>query len=254
MKLKKKAALVTGAGQGIGRSIALSLAKEGADLIVNDITMESAQRVVDELKALDCRAEAYAADVSNSDQVNEMAEKAISFLGKIDILVNNAGILKVVPAEAISEKDWDRIIAVNLKGPFLCCQAFGRYMIQQGHGKIINISSVSGHRGRPGNIAYCSSKGGVLQLTRALSAEWAKYNITINSVTPGLTITPILEKAGVNSEERAKKIPLGRVNQPEDIAHAVVFLASEDANNITGQDIIVDCGLSALHPGYLMQL
>lgn len=254
MRLKDKIALVTGAGQGIGRAIALTFAKEGADIIVNDVNLEQAEKVAEEVRALGRRALAVKADVSRSSDVNRMVEEALNTFKKIDILVNNAGVVKMVTSEELGEADWDWIVGVDLKGQFLCSQAVGRHMIKQKWGRIVNISSVSGRYGRPMSLAYCVSKGGVLQLTRTLAVEWAKHGINVNAVSPSLTRTPILEKAGVGAEERSRKIPQQRLNQPKDIANAVMFLVSSEAENITGQNITVDGGLCALHPGYLSEL
>ncbi len=250
MRLEGKVALVTGSGRGIGRETALTLAREGADVIVNDLSIETAEKVAGEVRALGRRALPVVADVSNSGDVNRMVEQAVSEFKRIDILVNNAGIIRVARSESLGEADWDKIMDVNLKGQFLCAQAVGRHMIRQRQGKIINIVSMAGHRGNPKGLAYAVSKGGVLQLTRTLGVEWARYNINVNSVTPGMTLTELVKDSGVDVEAMAKKIPIGRANKPENIANAILFLASSESDNIVGQDIVVDGGLLAAHPSY----
>lgn len=255
MKLDGKVAIVTGGGQGIGRAIALRLAKEGADVVVNDINMETASSVADEIKAIGRRALAIKADVSNSQEVNEMVETTLRELGKVDILVNNAGTAYVIPTEELAEDIWDRSIDINLKGPFLCSQAVGREMIKQKQGKIVNIASGAGLAGIPKMLAYCASKGGVVLLSQALAVEWAKYNINVNTVCPGFTVTPMTDAVRRESpqtfEHRERRIPLHRVARPEDIAEAVVFFTSPESNYITGQTLSVDGGTTAIHPGYV---
>lgn len=255
MKLEGKNALVTGGGQGIGRAIALSLAAEGADVAVNDIDIEIASRVADEIKAAGRHALAIKADVSNRSEVNNMVATALRGLGRIDILVNNAGISIMGATEELSEEVWDKIIGINLKGSFLCSQAVGREMIRQGHGKIVNIASLAGHAGIPKLLAYCASKGGVVLLTKALAVEWAKYNIKVNAVSPGLTRTPLVEKMSREFPEvfasREKRVPLHRAAVPEDIAKAVLFFACPESDYITGQILAVDGGMIAIHPGFI---
>ena len=247
MKLDGKVAIVTGGGQGIGQGIALALAKEGADIVVADVDPKSARDVAAQIESLGRRAQVIKVDVSNSQEVDELVKKTLDSFGKIDILVNNAGIdLSLTLSVEAPEAEWDRMINVNLKGVFLCSQIVGRQMIEQKKGKIVNIASVAGHRGFLGKAAYCASKGGVLQLTKVFAIEWAKYGINVNAVCPGTVRTALVEKLPINLEDRAKRTPSKRLNKPEDIANAVVFLASPDSDNIIGQDIIVDGGVSAL--------
>ena len=251
MTLEGKIAIVTGAGMGMGRTDAILLAKEGASVVVADIDLESAENVVAEIKSLGRQAQAVKVDVSSREEVNQMVQKALDTFGRIDILVNNAAVARLVPADELSDADWNSTIDVNLKGVFLCCQAVGRQMIKQGHGKIINIASVSAHRGVPTQVAYAASKGGVLALTRQLAVEWAPFNINVNSISPGTTATPMLMKALENRRQsiqhQTRWIPLSRANKPEDIASAVLFLASPESDNITGQDILIDGGITALY-------
>ncbi len=195
------------------------------------------------------------ADVSNSAEVNQLVSRTLNSFKRIDILVNNAGIDKLVPALELTKAQWDSMIDINLKGQFLCSQAVGRQMIKQNGGKIINIASIAGHVAMPGQAAYGASKGDILQLTRVLAIEWAEYNINVNAVSPGATMTSMVEKIVKENPEILRnylgRVPLRRIAKPEDIANAVLFLASAEADDITGQEIIVDGGISALHPGYV---
>jgi len=247
INLEGKVAIVTGAGTGMGESHALALAKAGADMVIADIDPELAEKVAAEIKSTGRRAIAVKVDVSNSDDVRQLVKKTLDAFQKIDILVNNAGIDRLYPAEELVEAEWDAMINVNLKGTFLCSQEVGRQMIKQKSGKIVNIASTAAHRGYQRQAAYSSSKGGVLALTRALAVEWAKHNINVNSVSPGTTMTPLFMSQGINAEGRIKRTPLGRLNKPENLSDAVLFLASSASDNITGQDIIVDCGVAALY-------
>ena len=255
MRLEGQVAIVTGAGQGIGRAIALTLAKEGAAVTVNDIDLERAKKVADEIKSQGGQALPIKADVSNGEEVNTLVQKTLDGFKKIDILVNNVGITKVIPAMELTEAQWDSIININLKGQFLCSQAVARHMIKQKRGKIVNIAALSGRVATPGMAAYGASKGGVLQLTRVLAIEWAKYNINVNAVSPGVTITATVENILKQEPDFIKgyleRIPFRRAAKPEDIANAVLFLVSSEADDITGQEITVDGGTSALHPGFV---
>jgi len=250
MRLEDQVAIVTGAGQGIGRAIALTLAKEGAAVTVNDIDLERAKKVADEIKSQGGQALPIKADVSNGEEVNTLVQKTLDGFKKIDILVNNVGITKVIPAMELTEAQWDSIININLKGQFLCSQAVARHMIKQKRGKIVNIAALSGRVATPGMAAYGASKGGVLQLTRVLAIEWAKYNINVNAVSPGVTITATVENILKQEPDFIKgyleRIPFRRAAKPEDIANAVLFLVSSEADDITGQEITVDGGTSAL--------
>ncbi|MFC1964131.1 SDR family NAD(P)-dependent oxidoreductase [Chloroflexota bacterium] len=256
MKLEGRVAIVTGAASGIGRAITLTFAREGAYIVINDIDLEKAESLVREIEHIGGRATAIKADVSNSAEVYNMVQYALTTFGSIGVLVNNAAINRSTPTVNLPEAEWDAHMNLNLKGPFLCCQAVGQHMIEQGRGKIINIASVSGHRGVPAVVAYSASKGGVLALTRSLAVEWATHGINVNSVSPGPTMTPMLEKLIEESPsifaDLVKRIPFRRMNQVQDIANAVLFLASSDSDNITGQDIIVDGGSHALHPVYTL--
>ena len=255
MRLERQVAIVTGAGRGIGRAIALTLAREGAAVVVNDVNLESAEQVAGEIKSRGGWARPVKADVSNGEEVNKLVQETLDSFKKIDILVNNAGFGKLIPAMEITEAQWDSIIDVNLKGQFLCSQAVARHMIKQKRGKIVNIAALSGRVAMPGLAAYGASKGGVLQLTKVLAVEWGEYNINVNAVSPGITMTSLAESAFKEKPDLLKgyieRIPLRRAARTEDIADAVLFLSSSESDDITGQEITVDGGTSALHPGFV---
>lgn len=250
MRLDDKVAIVTGAGRGIGRGIALSLAKEGANVVVSDVNITSAEKVAEEVKALGCQALAVKADVSKSEEVKRMVRATLKKFVKIDILVNNAGITRIADVVDLEEEDWDAVLNVNAKGTFLCSKYVAPHMIKRKSGKIINISSVAGKTGSPGRVAYCSSKFAVVGFTQVLERELGKYNINVNAICPGMVWTKMqeyLDKERLARGEKSYKESiasslLGRDQTPEDIGNAVVFLASEESKNITGQSINVDGG------------
>ena len=251
MRLEKQVAIVTGAGQGVGRAIALTLAREGATVVVNDIDLEKATKVAEEIKSQGGQALPVKADVSKGDEVNNLVEKTLESYKRVDILVNNAGIAKLTRLLELTEAEWDRTMNVNIKGQFLCSKAVIAHMIKQERGKIVNVASLAAHIGAPGLAAYGASKGGVVQLTKALAVELGKYNIMVNAVSPGLTLTDLIKSAVKDRPdfiEGIDRIPLRRAAEPEDIANAVLFLASSESDYITGQVLIVDGGLMAIHP------
>ena len=254
MKLKGKVAVITGAAQGIGKAIALALAREKASVVLMDINLDNAQKVALEAREFS-RAIAKRADVSKQTDVAKAVKETLEEMGKIDILVNNAGVDLLVAAEEIAEDQWRQIMDVNLKGTFLCSQIIGKEMIKNRSGKIINISSIGGHCAIPRMVAYNASKAGILLLTKTLAVEWAKYGINVNSVSPGLTETGLVLRLRKEDPQafraREERIPLKRVGKPEDIANAVVFFASPASDYITGEDIKVDGGMAAIHPGYV---
>jgi NAD(P)-dependent dehydrogenase (short-subunit alcohol dehydrogenase family) len=251
MRLKKQVAIVTGAGQGIGRAIALTLAREGATVVVNDIDQEKAEKVAEEIRVQGGQALPVQADVSKARDVDILVKKALENYKRVDILVNNAGIGKLTRFLEMTEAQWDKTMDINIKSQFLCSKAVIEHMIKQKRGKIINIASLASHIGAPGLAAYGASKGGVVQLTKALAVEFGKYNIMVNAVSPGLTMTELIKSAVKDRPdfiEGTDRIPLRRAAEPEDIANVVLFLASSESDYITGQVLIVDGGLMAIHP------
>jgi NAD(P)-dependent dehydrogenase (short-subunit alcohol dehydrogenase family) len=256
MNLTNKVALVTGAGQGIGRAAAIALAEAGAHVIVADIAAHHAAATVDAITSTQRKALAVQADVGDLQDIDRMVREALATFGQIDILVNNAGVTRRADIMDVTEQDWDRIHRVNAKGVFFCLQRVAREMIARQGGRIINIASIAG-KGYVGasNAAYAASKGAVISMTKLAALQLAKHDITVNSVCPGVTRTALsdanlqvrAQQEGVTIEEmerrRAAFVPLNRVNDPEDIAAMVVFLASAGARNITGQSFNVDGGL-----------
>ncbi|NHN28418.1 3-oxoacyl-[acyl-carrier-protein] reductase [Paenibacillus agricola] len=243
--LTGKSALVTGASRGIGRAIALSLAEAGADVAVNYAGSEAAAaEVVGLIEAMGRKAFKIKADVSSSQEVEEMFKQVLGTFGQLDILVNNAGITRDNLIMRMKEDEFDQVIATNLKGVFNCIKAATRPMMKQRSGRIINISSVVGVLGNPGQINYVAAKAGVIGMTKASAKELSSRGITVNAVAPGFIETDMTDKL---SEEMVagllQQIPLSRLGKPEDIAKAVRFLASDDASYMTGQTIHVDGGM-----------
>jgi len=246
MKLKNKVAIVTGAGQGIGREIALSLAKEGAIVVVSDIT-NKINDVVKEIENLGHQALSIKADVSNSKETEEMAKKTVKKFGRIDILVNNAGIFPIKSLLEMKEDDWNKVLNVNLKGVFNCTKAVIPTMIKQKYGKIINIASIAGVKlGYVGLTHYCASKAGIAGFTKAAALELAPYKINVNIIAPGFIETPGIKATSSEGDIKqfTQAVPLKRVGKPMDIANLAVFLASDESSYITGECIVVDGGLT----------
>ncbi|WJH33241.1 3-oxoacyl-[acyl-carrier-protein] reductase [Paenibacillus aurantius] len=243
--LTGKTALVTGASRGIGRAIALGLAEAGADVAVNYAGSESAaEAVVREIEAMGRRAFKIQANVADSGQVDEMVKQTLEAFGRLDILVNNAGITRDNLIMRMKEEEFDDVIATNLKGVFNCLKAVTRPMMKQRYGRIINISSVVGALGNPGQANYVAAKAGVIGLTKSAAKELASRGITVNAVAPGFIVTDMTDK--MTEEAKAAMIgmiPLARLGQPEDIAKAVRFLASDDASYMTGQTVHIDGGM-----------
>lgn len=244
--LSGKVAIVTGGGRGIGGAIALALARAGADVIPTSRTLSEVQKVVEEIKEMGRVSLAITVDVKDQGQIQGLMDKITKKLGKIDILVNAAGISPIFKrAEETREEEWDEIIAVNVKGTFLCCQEAYKRMRDQGGGSIINIASAIGEVGFPRLAPYCVSKAGVIELTKVLALEWADSNIRVNAIAPGWVKTDMTK--GVREHEGISKtllanIPLNRFAEPDEIASAAVYLASEAASYITGAVITVDGG------------
>ncbi|MED3573449.1 3-oxoacyl-[acyl-carrier-protein] reductase [Cytobacillus praedii] len=245
MKLEGKVALVTGASRGIGREIALGLAKQGADVVVNYSGREErANQVVAEIKELGRNAIAVQCDVSNGESVGNMVKATIDTYGKLDILVNNAGITKDNLLMRMKEEEWDDVININLKGVFLCTKAVTRQMMKQRSGRIINISSIVGVSGNPGQANYVAAKSGVIGLTKTTAKELSSRGITVNAIAPGFITTDMTDKLTEDvKDQMLKQIPLARFGEPSDIANVVVFLASEDSRYMTGQTLHVDGGM-----------
>jgi len=244
MRLKNKIALITGAGKGIGRTIALEFAKEGAIVIINYFhSKNESENVAKEIKKLGGNALALKANVANFNEVMRMVKKVIFIFGRIDILVNNAGLLIPSNLENTTEKIWEETINVNLKGAFNCIKAVVPYMKKQKYGKIINISSIAGIVGSSTSIPYGISKAGLINLTKTLAKNLGKYNITINCIAPGPVNTDLIKKLDKNLIKKfIEETPLKRIAEPEDIAKVAVFFSSSESDFITGQTLIVDGG------------
>lgn len=244
-RFENKIVLVTGAGRGIGASIARRFASEGAEVIVNySGNDEAAQKTVDEITATGGQSQKYKCSVNDSESVKVMIDEIIKEFGKIDILVNNAGITKDGLMLRMTDEDFDRVIDVNLKGTFNCTKYVSKYMLKQKSGKIINISSVVGLSGNAGQVNYSASKAGIIGITKSAAKELSSRGITVNAVAPGYVDTDMTKVLSDNiRNEILKNIPLQRMGNVEDISNCVAFLASEDASYITGQVISVDGGM-----------
>jgi 3-oxoacyl-[acyl-carrier protein] reductase len=246
VNLSNRVALVTGAGRGIGRSIALALAQSGARVCVNDINPDTAYATAGDILAAGGQAFDYTADVANKLQIGPMIEAIRDRWDRLDILVNNAGVEPKASVLALDEWDWDRTMGVNLKGTFLCTQLAGRVMRDQGGGVIVNLSSIAGYKGPLADrSAYCASKAGVVGFTRECAREFAAYNIRVNAVCPGVIVTPMTEKSRSDPDMMRRwleGIPQHRLGESEEVAQAVLFLCSEAASYVTGHALVVDGG------------
>ena len=246
MRFEGKVAIITGAGRGIGKAIAERLASEGADVVICDVDKEAAERAAEEIRSkYSVKAIAISADVANEGDVNSMVEETIKNFGRVDFLINNAGITRDSLLLRMSEEEWDKVIAVDLKSVFLCTRAVIRHMMRQRFGRIVNISSVIGLRGNVGQANYASAKAGIIGFTKSAARELAGRNITVNAVAPGYIQTEMTERLPQEvKEEMLKQVPLGRPGLPDDVAGVVAFLCSEDASYITGEIIRVDGGMA----------
>ncbi|MFI1050128.1 SDR family oxidoreductase [Streptomyces griseoruber] len=242
MSLQGKVAVVTGGARGIGRGIAAVLAAKGAAVAVWDLNTEGAEKTAAEIQAAGGTAVAVGGDAADAEAVARSAALTREALGPVTILVNNAGITAYEPFTGISESSWDRMIAINLKGPFLVTRELVPDMLEAGWGRIVNISSSSAQTGAPAMAHYAASKGGVIGLTRALAVEYIEKGITVNHVPPGFIDTPLVRQGPIDVEAAAATMPMRRAGTPEDVAHAVAYLASEEAGYVTGQTFSVNGG------------
>jgi 3-oxoacyl-[acyl-carrier protein] reductase len=244
MDFKGQAALVTGGARGIGRSIAEGLARRGADLAIADVSLDSAESAARELSALGVRAVALKLDVSRSEEVMSAFAKIASDFGRLDVVINNAGITRDGLILRMKEEDWDAVINVNLKGVFLCSKEAVKVMVKQKYGRIVNIASVVAFMGNPGQANYSASKAGIVGLTKTTAREYASRGITVNAVAPGFIATAMTDAlAETVRQEMLKSIPTGAFGTAEDVANAVLFLASPASGYITGQVVHVNGGM-----------
>ena len=247
--LTSQVALVTGAARGLGRAISLALAQAGADVALGLRDINVAGDVGDEIRAMGRRVLPLQMDVREMQQIRAAIDAAVAYYGRLDILVNNAGVAPENPAEDVREEDFDLTLGVNLKGTFFASQLAGRVMIQQRHGRIINMSSQAGFAALPTESVYCMTKAAIAHLTKCLAVEWGQHNITVNAVAPTFIRTPGTESALAIAECRADVVEriaaLHRIGEPMEVAGAVVFLASPAASLITGETILIDGGWTA---------
>ncbi len=244
MRLKDKVALITGGGSGIGAAVARRFAQEGAKIAIGDVDVEGAEKVASEIKDAGGEALICKADVRKRDEVEAMVDHILREYGRLDILINNAGVTRDSLCARMSEEDWNFVVDVNLKGTFLCSKAAFRPMRKQRYGKIVNTASVA-VRGNIGQVNYSASKAGIIGLTRTLALEFARAGICVNCIAPGFIETPMTEGLPEKVKEEAlKRIPLGRLGRPEEVANLHLFLASPESDYITGQVFFIDGGVS----------
>ena len=244
--LERKIAVVTGASRGLGKAMAIGLAKAGADVVVTDILDTS--ETVSEIKKLNRESLGLVVDVSNKSDIEAMVKKIRDKFGIIDILVNNAGILRTGDAEVIDKDDWDKVLQVNLTGQFLCAQAVGREMIKQKTGSIINIASIAGLGGYASSVPYSASKAGVILMTKTLAVEWGKHNVRVNAICPGVFATDMTDSYLKDKQFKdmiKNKVPLGRHAKPDELVGTVVYLASKASDYMTGHALVIDGGWTA---------
>jgi 3-oxoacyl-[acyl-carrier protein] reductase len=246
MRLKDKIALVTGSSRGVGRAVAVAYAREGAKIMINYTSNEkAAKEVVVEIRNLGGQAEAFRADVAKKADAQAIVQATIDAFGGIDILVNNAGFTRPAMMLKMSEEQWDEVVNIHMKGPFLCTQAAAQHMSRKNSGKVINVTSVAGLVGTVGQINYSAAKGGVISMTKSMARELARYNICVNVISLGIVSTDMSEK--ITTDEKLKEIYMNRIllkrfAEPEDISPAFVFLASNQGDYVTGQLFCVDGG------------
>lgn len=244
MKLKDKVSLITGGGQGIGRAIALLFAEEGSNIAICDVNQDTLNQAAESIGSKGRECLTFTTDVTKVDQVADMVNKILDKFGKIDILINNAGITRDSLLVRMDEKGWDQVLDVNLKGTFNCTKAVAKPMMKARGGKIVNIASIIGIIGNPGQANYAASKGGVIALTKTIAKELASRNINVNAIAPGFIKTAMTDKLSAETKDAMlKEIPLNRLGEQEDVANLALFLASEDSSYITGHVIQVDGGM-----------
>jgi 3-oxoacyl-[acyl-carrier protein] reductase len=242
--LSDKVAIVTGASRGIGRAIALALASQGAKVVASARNAEALAELTAEIKSQGGDALAVVGDVTVEDDANNLVKQAVAAYGQVDVFINNAGITRDGLLLRMKNADWDAVLDTNLKGAFLCTRAVAKVMSKQRSGRIINISSVVGEMGNAGQANYCASKAGLLGLTKSVARELARRNVTVNAITPGFITTEMTEDMTEKAQETmTEQIPLGRPGSAEDVANAVIFLASEQSAYITGQVLGVNGGM-----------
>jgi len=243
-----KVAIVTGAGSGIGRASALGLAREGASVVLGDLSLERVRSVAEEIASAGGKAITAVVDVADAGAVRQMVGTAIEQFGQIDVLVSNAGWDRVMPFVDTDEELWDRVIAVNYRGHLACAHAVVPHMIERSAGRVVLVASDAGRVGSSGEVVYSGAKGAVIAFAKALARETARHGVNVNCVAPGLTDTPMLADVSEGNERLMaaiiRSIPLGRVGTPEEVSRAVLFFASPDADYITGQTLSVNGGLS----------
>ena len=245
MSLANQVAIITGGARGIGREIALTLAREGADCALFDVNPESLEQTANELRQLGRRAEAIVVDVTDGKQVDDGVAKVLDKLGRIDILINNAGITKDGLLIRMDDAQWDRVININLRGTFLCTRAAAKHMLKQRHGRIVSIASIVGLIGNPGQANYAASKAGIIGMTKAVAKELASRDITCNAIAPGFIKTEMTDALPEQAKQKLMDaIPMGSLGEPKDVAQAALFLVSEAARYITGHVLVVDGGLA----------